>query len=58
MQHAVIFVYLKHKMFGHLFQMLSSFSIVVFVFVSKQEMESFPCADIVSYFLLLLLVHD
>ena len=27
-------------------------------FVTKQEIEFFPCADIVSYFMLLLLVYD
>ena len=29
-----------------------------FVFSGKQEMELFPCADVVSYFLLLLSVRE
>ena len=54
-------VFVQYDMSDYVFQKSSSFFPIVFVLfqsVAKQEMEFFACADIVSYFLLLLLVCD
>ena len=59
--HVCFEINVKYKMSDDVSQKSSSFFPIMFVLfqsAAKQEMEFFPCADIVSYFLLLLLVSD